>query len=246
MYIEYAAHVDHGIAHSSDLGRIGLTLLGAVIGIAIVGSGVGALAIIGAASTGASIGMNFGDILDNFMPQSIQGKIITGHDPVVLGKAQKPAARAHEDTQVDCHSGNHVVEGSLIVMLGKQRAPMSRRQDRTQCSGFIAEKIDSILIGGDPSHKGEDWDEEDSNIVQGLNLAITLSGIFTSAAKGAIVDTTVQVAGLALDETDHGDAASVLRMVNSFRSPAGNLAEGVDQAFTVNSGVEGVDNLIGQ
>lgn len=245
MHIQYAAHVDHDISHSSDVGRVSLGIAGALIGIALViGTGGGAIAVIGAIGMGGSLGMDVGGIVDNFMKPAVAGKIKTGFEPVVLGTQQKPAARANPDTIAGCHDPQPVAEGSILVMLGTEQAPMSRRLDRTECDGIIVDGLTTLLVGGDPSRKGETWDEQDSALVEAMGIGFTLASLTKSVAEKAFVDIAVTAVGTALDETGHGDEANVLRTFAALRSTPGSFLEGADQVSTAIKGVGSTNTLL--
>ena len=220
MHLEYAAHVGHPVTHTSSAARIGLGLTGAILAVAItIGTAgtadVAIMTLVGVAGTYGGVGMDVGKIVDKYLPPSTAGHIVKGIESVLLGPLGKQAARANsDDTKVDCHSDRMVAEGSAIVLLGKTFEPMSRRQDRTKCSGIISDGLHSLIVGGEPSEKGQSISEEDSTAVKVLGGIFSLAGAAKSIAKGTTADVlrgTAKAGAVALDNTGHKDAAALLK-----------------------------------
>jgi len=248
MHLELAAHVDHGVAHTSEVAKISLGIGAAVIAVAIVASGgavavalVGAsqagtvLGAVGAASLAGSLGMDVGGLIGKyFLDKPIVEHIKKGIDSVLLGPNKKEAARAHATTTLTSHT--YVVEGSLVTMLGKEYAPMSRRQDRTECGGEIAQGIDTIFVGGTPSKHGQGIPETESGWASFLRNTLSVMGVVSAAREGAA---KAFVAGVPLAlgavNEDAGTAATALSSLNALRSPAGAL-ERLGQVIDVSRG----------
>lgn len=248
MHLEYAAHVDHKISHSSSAGRVSLSLTGAAIAIVIVASGgAGAIALAGAAGLGGGLGMDFGNVVDHFLPPSASNKILTGLDSVRLGRQTKPAARAFPDTTTDC--GHTLVEGSRVVVLGSECSPMSRRQDRDSGGGIVAEGLDDpagmLIVGGDPSQQGVTISEDDTAAVKGLGLLFGILGLASSVGEAKTLADVLRAGAeggaLVASATDHGDTANVLGGLSAIKSPS-NIAGGVSQAI---SGTKAASTAVG-
>jgi uncharacterized Zn-binding protein involved in type VI secretion len=245
MALQYAAHVDHPVSHTASTATIGLSLVGVALAAAVViYSGGTALVVLGAASTGGSVGMNLGRIVDHFSAPSADAKIKSGLPTVLLGPQIKPAARADaEDSKVDCHD-DKLAEGSKIVMIGEGMKPMSRRGDRTKCGGMIVDGIHSIIVGGDPSMMGVPISEEDSTAVKGLSLVLSLVGAGTQMASGGVANAVRGAAGftaIGLDQAGYSDAANVLN-ATTVTKPDGVLSA-VSSAKTLYDGGASMVNL---
>ena len=161
-HIHYAAHVDHPIAHRSEIGRLTLGLGAvAIAAVIIVGTGGGAAILTFAAASTISgaygVGNTLGTIVDTYIaPPSNECFIKTGLDSVRLGPAVKPAARSdHDDTKTRGWHEDKMAEGSKIVMLGPETRPMSRVGDRADsgCGGKISDGLRSLVVGGVPSRR---------------------------------------------------------------------------------------------
>lgn len=224
MHVEYAAHVGHGLAHTPEGAKLGLALAGVLIAVAVVAAtttatgGAAAIALIAAASKGAGYGLKIGDIADNYAKKAIVERIATGFEPVRLGPVRRAAARAFTDTNVGSGHGDEgkpVVEGSEIVMLGRERKPMARREDRAQCRAEIAEGLKTLLVGGKPSLKGQEWSETDSKALQTVKLLQKLFGL-VGAKPVKIVAT---VAKETLERTDHPKLAAGVSAAETLSSP---------------------------
>lgn len=233
--IDLAAHVDHQVTHASSTARIvlGITFaaLGVGIAVAIIAGGAAPAAVVGAGVWGASainvsipvivsggsyggLGMDIGKEIDKYLAPSPAGKLVSGYPTVLLGPDLKQAARADAaDTVASCEP-IQVAEGSKIVMLGPESKPMSRRQDRLKCGGVISQGIRTILVGGDPSLKGQPIAEKDRLAVKALTLLFDLTGVLKSGAKKTLADTARAVAkagAAAATATDHKEAAAALK-----------------------------------
>lgn len=247
MHVEFAAHVDHGVAHTSETAKIALGLGCAVVAVAIVLSGgTAAVALVGAAQAGTmvgaagaasvagGIGMDVGGIIDKYLPKAIVERIKTGMTTVLLGPDKKEAARAHSSTKLTGHT--YVFEGSITTFLGKEFAPMSRRQDRTECGGEITEHIKTIIVGGDPSRLGKDIKETESGMVTFMKYGFAALGVVNAAREGvgkAIVAAAPTAIGAVND--DAGTVASGLSGIKGLRSPAGLL----ERAGQINDAAKG-------
>lgn len=204
LHIQYAAHVDHGIAHTSEFAQISLGLAAAVVAtIVVVATGgtaliafsaAGAIAAAGAAGTVAtagSLGIAAGSIIDNFViDKAAECWINTGHPTLLLGPESKPAGRAdHADAVTrGRHTNKKLLEGSELVTVGPEIKPMSRRGDRSGegCGGVICEGLSSLLVGGTPSSQGTKVSEESSTALWAISLTFDLVGAGSTAAKGGV------------------------------------------------------------
>src|SRR4051812_9207129 len=130
FYIDYAARVGNHINHRSESGRIGLAVIGIVVGVAIVlGSGgtLTVLVVAGAAATGGSVGMTTGGVVDEYMlPADVNPAhfIGTGVDSLRLGIGIWPAARAQSEDTKDAMDGMTMEEGSKTVVVGPDFKPL--------------------------------------------------------------------------------------------------------------------------
>ncbi len=246
MYIEYAAHVDHGIGHTASAAQISLGITFAAVAVVFCSSGAGTMACIGGAATAGGVGMDIGKIVDNFSAPSIDEKLKSGIDSVFLGRAIKNAARAHDDSRGDTHD-KRVAEGSILVMLGKEIRPMSRRQDRLLCGGQIAEGNETILVGGEPSQKGQEISEEDSMAVRIMSAVFGIGAGLKDLADPSNLTKLKGAADLgstALEAAGFSDAASVTKAATAGGFPSGGtLMEKMDWVSTGVKGVQGGTNL---
>lgn len=249
MHLEYASRVDHKVAHASVAGRIGLTLGGVALGVVIIASGgVGGFALV---ANLATIGRFLGDITDRFIPPSASNKIITGHPTVLLGTAHKHAARANPDTTTDC--GHTIVEGSELVMIGSEFAPMSRRQDRDSGNGTIVEGEESIIVGGEPSMKGKDIETDDGAVLFWMdamlalaNLGVGLDDALAAGSKAEWARLAGNAAATGLGYTPAADAGGVLGSISSMKSPfSGGALNAINQGIGGFQGAEAATGLIG-
>lgn len=194
-HIHYAAHVDHPIAHTSEIGRLTLGLGAvAIAAIVIVGTGGGAAILTFAAASTISgaygVGNTLGTLVDTYVaPASAECFIQSGIDSVRLGTATRPAARSdHDDTKTrGRHTNKKMAEGSRIVMLGPETRPMSRVGDRTECGGKISDGLRSLVVGGVPSKDGVAIEEQSSTSLWAITLAFDLVGaVGTGGSGGAL------------------------------------------------------------
>lgn len=195
--IHFAAHVDHPIAHSSNIGRISLGIGAAVLAAAIIIGTGGTAAILTFAAAGTvaasgSLGIFAGGAIDYFAPDVNECFVKTGLPTVLLGPQVKHAARAdHEDTKTrGWHDDKKLLEGSKIVMLGPETRPMSRVGDRSGdgCGGKIADGLRSLLVGGEPSQHGQRISEANSPALNALSMVFDLVGGASGIAKGGVAN----------------------------------------------------------
>jgi hypothetical protein len=253
-FLDYAAHVDHHVSHSSSVGRVTLGLAGAALAVAIVVSGgtIGLVAVAAAAGLGGDLGLAAGAVIDDhFIPPSASNKIVTGFPTVLLGRQQKHAARADPDSRTDC--GHRVAEGSKTVNLGPEFKPMARRQDRDDGGGTIVEGLDDpaglLVVGGDPSQLGQTIDESDPLAVRALDISFALLSLGGSLhgmktgwdAARAVAETGSLAAKVAGDE----QLDQTLGALSAIKAP-GNLAEAASQAISLNEGRVAAPELLGR
>jgi uncharacterized Zn-binding protein involved in type VI secretion len=182
------AHVRNPIAHADLSGFAVGTVVGLVVGAAIVvvtigtGGTVTVLGAIAIASTATSAGTTMGEMVVNpETARNIEGYIVDGSPDTFIGLARQKAARAKPDdpkTLVDCHPSNYVIQGSETAFIN--RCSASRRGDGTSCGGIIMEGDPSVLTG-----EGQatlfDWGgvPRDANLVlrDGVNLGVGVAGL---------------------------------------------------------------------
>jgi hypothetical protein len=253
MLINYAAHVDHPINHSSNLGQLTLSLAAVAIAAAVViYSGGTALVVLTAegastVATAGSVGMTAGKIVDSFVPPAAECYIKSGLESVLLGPSIKPAARADAEDSVTRgrHTDKKMAEGSKIVMLGPLTKPMSRRGDRTECGGTIVDGIHSILVGGEPSKQGIAINEEDSMSVKVLSAILDLVGGATTMAKGGALNAArgaLTMGSVPVGAAGNDDAAKLMKAAGLGR-PNGWL-EWADSANTALDGAKAATNVV--
>ncbi len=240
FYMQYAAHVDRGITHSSTKGQITLGVGGLVIGVAIVlvtlpESVTLAVVLEGASTAGLALGDGkiAGGLIDGFIGGSVTEWLVSGLDTVRLGPAVKQAARVHPDT---VSSGDHAnpAEGSKTVLLGPEFRPMSRRGDRMTCGGTITEGLDSVVVGGLPSQQGVPIEEQDPALLKGLSVlgdVLTLEKSFGWKLALGVVSVGAEVTG-------HDRLAKIAGAPTSMPT---NLAEGVK---SVSDGKDAIGALL--
>lgn len=191
--IHFAAHVDHPIAHTSNIAGISLGIGAAVLAAAIIVGTGGTAAILTFAAAGTvaasgSAGIFAGGMIDYFAPSVNECFVKTGIPTVLLGPQVKKAARAdHDDSKTrGWHDDIKMAEGSKIVMLGPETKPMSRVGDRADsgCGGKISDGLRSLLVGGEPSRQGQRISEENSPALNALALVFDLVGAGSTVAKG--------------------------------------------------------------
>lgn len=249
MHIEYAAHRDHPITHSSTTLTIGLSLAGAAIAtiFVITVTGGTAMVVLGMMAAGGSVGLNAGRLGDTLLPVTTRGAITSGAPDVFLGPVSKPAARADaDDTKVNCCGDNKVAEGSKIVVIGPDSKPMSRRGDRTKCGGNIAGGIGSIMVGGEASQQGVSITEQDSLAVTYLSATWdVIGGLSTIGKRGAveIARGTAQLAAVGLSLSGQDDAAKLLKAAAT-GSPS-RFLEVIDGSITMIDAGRAGNNLAG-
>lgn len=250
MHLEYPAHVDHKVAHTSVAGRIGLTLAGAAIGAAIVMTGgvaAGAAALI---LNFATIGRFLGDIADHVVLPPGSHTILTGYDRLMLGTQQKHAARANPDTTIDC--GDIGFEGSELVMVGSEFAPMSRREDRDSGNGVIVEGVESIIVGGDPSMKGKDIADNEGMVLPIIDAILAAAGIGVGLADARKAGTLAEWArfaagttGTAASYAGYEDAGGAIGALSNLRSPFdGSTVDAITQGIGAYEGTQSAAALV--
>lgn len=251
MALQYAAHVDHPVSHTSDLASFGLSLVGAAIAtVVVVYSGGTALLAFGAAAEAAgtvatvgSIGMTTGHFFDKFLPPSMsEGLVATGIESVRLGPDSKEAAHAlNPDSKTKkCHV-DMMLEGSDIVMVGPSINPMTRRGDRTKCGGKISDGIHSIVVGGEPTQKGKEVEEQDSARDSFLSAVWDLIGGGTTGVKGGLANAVRGAATASSVFMPSNQGKVVKALATGFPSSA---LEGIDSANTIQEGIGGAANII--
>jgi hypothetical protein len=205
--IHFAAHVDHPIAHTSNIARLSLGIGAAVLAaVIIVGTGGTAailtFAAVGTVAASGSAGIFAGGAIDYFAPTENRCQIKSGIPSVLLGPRVKQAARAdHDDSKVKGdHDGKKLAEGSKIVMLGRETKPMCRVGDRAEddCGGKIADGLRSLLVGGVPSRHGQRISEGNSPALNALTMVFDIAGGVSGIAKGGaanIARGSVDIAG---------------------------------------------------
>ncbi len=244
MHVEKAAHVDHEVTHASSVGTIGLGLAGVVVAAAIVLSApvsmtiAGAVAVAGTVGQWGAVGMDLGKIVDGFLPVAAAGKIERGLSTVRLGPDQKHAARAFTDSITDC-CNKEVAQGSLLVMLGPERRPMSRRGDQLRCSsGCISEGMDSLMVGGAPSALGQQTDMSNP-IVTGMSLLFGALSLSKTIQSGAVRQSVLGGAGLMLEAAGQSDAANLANAGAIGPSTSKGFMRAVDWAQSGNTAFKG-------
>ncbi len=210
FYIQYAAHVDREVTHSSSTGTLALAAGGILIGVAIVivaaPEVVTMTVVLEAASTVgdyAGAGKIIGGLVDSFSAPGRAGELVSGLDSVRLGPNVRQAARVHDDTRASCDN-EKPAEGSRTVMLGPERVPMSRRGDRLECNGLISQGLESLIIGGVPSKQGVQIDEKDPLKWLGIGIDIL------SLPKELGWRLAVGVTQVGLEAADQDQAAKLL------------------------------------
>jgi len=235
MHIERAAHVDHGVSHSSSSAQMGLGIAGVAVG-ALVCAGPGVVACLGAIGLYGGLGLDAGKLVDKFQPASVSGKIVRGLPTVLLGPDVKHAARAHSDTIVDCDDVP-VLEGSKTVMLGPERSPMSRRGDRAQCGGQIVEGLKTVLVGGAPSHEGEDITEVVPTALWWLQFGVGAAGVAKALATDGAWKAGTAAGAFIAGSAGQGDVANLLGAAGAGRLPSqGSIAQKLNWLSTVGQG----------
>jgi uncharacterized Zn-binding protein involved in type VI secretion len=143
MSIPNAARLHDPISHSSALGGlVAGAVLGAIVAVAVVGTGGAALVLLAAVATGVSLGAGIGELLGSLL-ESTAGEIASGAETVTTNR--RPAARARAD-RVTCHTGAVIAEGSKTVRIDKHLA--ARKGDKTSCDGKIKDGSPDTFIGG--------------------------------------------------------------------------------------------------
>jgi hypothetical protein len=228
-YMNYAAHVDHGVSHTDVAIPLGLSIVGAVAVAAFVvytgGTGLAVLSLAGSlGGTAGHVGLLVGG---RVAQREKAGVIVTGFDPVRLGPGLKPAARAHPDTRTDC--GHEIVEGSLEVVLGPEFAPMSRLEDKEGDGGIICEGMsqgDVLVVGGPGSKQGVTYDENPTSlkIASLIYTAMGLHASFTGSGLSKLGG-TLDVLGEGANLHDHPATDGL--------GTASNVVSGVDVGLDV-------------
>ena len=173
MFVSYASHAGNGISHTPQTARVGLTLvvlIGAAAATAL--SGGGAIAIIISASTWGGRAMSVATIIDKYSKPAVNEYIATGLESVRLGPGIWEAALAMWPRCVGDRHHLMMKEGSKTVVLGPGLCPMSRREDVTVCGGTIAEGLETVLVGGEPSSSHAKGDEASDPALTALKLSL--------------------------------------------------------------------------
>ena len=218
MSLERAAHVRHGIAHSSELGEnVGMFagfLLG-VAGVLLAPFSAGTSLTLSVGGFGSLLGGIVGGALDK--RKVIDGRIADGARTVYYSPAVERAAHAHEQCKVDCHGGAHVVQGSRTVFV--ELAYASRFGDGTSCAGRIAEGDPRIFIGGPrATNVGQGDPSEPRSLLNRLLSLLSIVGSASAVFKGAtllergegLLGVIVGIAEAIGDSTGVGDILTVL------------------------------------
>lgn len=147
------AKVTSPVAHVDTSGQLKWMVVGAVGGVAIgaLTGGVGWLAFIGFAVTGAGYGANIAIVVD---PNELEeaGRIKDGSPDTFIGADRQDAARASyadPKTLVDCHGDHYVIQGSETVFIN--RCGASRKLDGLSCGGLILDGDETVFTGGMPT-----------------------------------------------------------------------------------------------
>ncbi len=248
FFLDYAAHVENDVVHTSSVMRETLGISAAAIGVVIsfVVTEGGISAVMFAAMTDAvrfgAAAADLGSILDSVGPKSSEGKIVAGFKEVLLGPKILPAARASApETKLSCHS-DPIAEGSKTVVIGSDFKPMVRRNDRTGCGGVISTGLLSLMVGGEPSAAGVQIDEKDSDTVRLMNVAFGLGSTARSFARGQMLSGLFK--GSAALATEQGDkkSAAVLKGAGALTSVPGNT---FDAGMAARSVQKGASTLLG-
>ena len=242
FYLDYAAHVENPISHSTEWKRYTLAATGVVVAtFATIMTGGGTILVMSAAVTWGAIGKDVGELADKWGPPVVGGdKIKSGNQTLFLGVGIRAAARAQsDDTKVTCHD-KPILEGSTTVVLGPDFKPLARRQDRTKCSGLIADGLQSVLVGGVPSERGTEIREEDSAGMKLLGRTLNVLGILTAwkSAAGWLAKTraSLQTASFAAEETGNPKTAAALGLAAS--DPSAGVTAAADTAKNVRKAVD--------
>lgn len=251
MDLNYAAHVDHPISHSSNIGQLALGIGAAVIATVVVVYSGGtallafgpAMAAAGTVATAGNVGMLGGKVVDAAIGESNECFIATGFPTVLLGEDIKPAARADApDTKTRGWHEIKVAEGSKTVMLGPEFKPMSRRGDRIDsgCGGKIVDGLHSLLVGGEPSKQGTAISEEDSTALKVLTAIFDIVGGASTAVKGGAVNAARGALQLGAVPVG-GDAGKVMKAVGQGRGDT--VLEKIDAWNTWIDGGRAANNI---
>lgn len=245
MPIERAAHVKMPITHGSRIATNTLTVGGAVVGGvggAIAGApagGVGAIpGGIAGAATGSGIGGSAGKVIDSaLVGDSVRGPVIDGAPTVLVGEERQKAANADPGKNEAGCDNAPISEGSESVYAEKWN--FSRKNDRTDCGGKIADGCPTVHIGGNPTRKGLYIRDKGTLLDTSIDVGAQILGL--ASAKGWL-DRALGAIGIAATVTgqeDVSDATSLLKSGKGLGS-GGNTLETIDNLGSGGNASKGV------
>lgn len=173
MTLANAARIHDPISHSSALmGLLAGAVIGALVAVAVVGTGGGALLLVMALATGISTGAGIGELLGSLLDREA-GAIATGAATVEVNRLR--AARAKADF-VDCHPGKVIATGSKTVRV--ETFLFARKGERTTCDGKIKAGSLDTFVGG-PSAQAAEVSPE---VPVWLTIGVTAIGLVGAGA----------------------------------------------------------------
>ncbi|WP_166898740.1 RHS repeat-associated core domain-containing protein [Massilia sp. CCM 8734] len=139
--LTYGAVLAVGLVMVGPIGWVGLLAIGFAISVVLEATGIN-----------EKVDEVISDIVDVFIPKSIEGKIITGSRNVDINSL--PAARAaspDDEDKIEC--AKHSSGPPPMIALGSGNVyindhPAARKDDMTTCGGTIADGSKDVFIGG--------------------------------------------------------------------------------------------------
>jgi len=187
-----AARLGDAVGHSPTMAMlIGGLIIGAAVGVAVVGTGgLAAVALIGAT---AAAGAGIAEVVStmSFIPKQPSGQIITGSDNVFING--KKAARAHIDT-ADCDK--HTPPRLLATGSGNvyiNGLPAARVGDKLDCSAVIMEGARGVFIGGGTQQT--DMIQPENLVPPWVHASLLVVGL---GGVGLVAGWAVAIGGLAI------------------------------------------------
>ncbi|NHZ93853.1 type IV secretion protein Rhs [Massilia sp. CCM 8733] len=154
---------------------VGLVMAGPIGWVALLAIGFAISLVLEATGINEKIDEGISDIVDVFIPKSIEGKISTGSGNVDINSL--PAARAaspDDEDKIECakHSSGPppmIAQGSGNVYINDH--PAARKDDMTTCGGTIADGSRDVFIGGG-TQKVRDIEDERPWYVAAIGVAL--------------------------------------------------------------------------
>lgn len=229
MALERAAHVKMPVTHGSHAAQNTATV-GAGVAAFLLSGGTAALgAALAAAATWIGIGGTAGKLTDKFViGDTERGKIVDGAVTVLVGEERQRAANADPQKNEAGCDNMPILEGSKEVYA--ERWNFSRKNDKTECGGKIADGCPTVHIGGDGTRKGVYVRDRGTTLDTAIDVAGQTVGVVT--AKGWI-DRILGLVGIGATVTGNEALGDAVSLTKAGRGYGNSTLDAIDAAGSV-------------